>query len=76
MALKIKPSPVFDTFEETIVFEEEISDRNLKANIIPTDISVKKFAGLNNWHPFDELKSVTKEVFRELRNEHSSSAGN
>jgi hypothetical protein len=72
MALKIKSSPIFDTF----VLEEEMSDRDLKVNIISTDMSVQKFAGLNNWHPFDELKAVTKEVFRELRNEHSSSARN
>ena len=69
MALKIKSHPVFDTFEETIVLEDEMSDRNLK-------VSVNKFIGSNNWHPFDELKLVTKEVFRDLRNEHSSSARN
>ena len=69
MALNIKSHPIFDTFEETIVLEDEMSDRNLK-------VSVNKFIGSNNWHPFDELKLVTKEVFRDLRNEHSSSARN
>jgi len=62
MALKAKSYPVFDTFEEPIVLEDEIS--------------VKQFIGSNNWHPFDELKLVTNEVFRDLRNEHSSSARN
>ena len=67
---------IFDTFEETIVLEEEMSDRKLKMNITSADMSVKNFIGSNNWHPFDELKLVTKEVFQELRNEHSSSARN
>ena len=67
---------IFDAFEETIVFEEEMSDRKLKMNITSADMSVKNFIGSNNWHPFDELKLVTKEVFQELRNEHSSSARN
>ena len=67
---------IFDTFEETIVFEEEVFDRNIKTNNTSTDMSVKNFIGSNNWHPFDELKLVTKEVFRELRNEHSSSTRN
>ena len=69
MALNIKTHSIFDTFEETIVLEDEMSDRNLK-------VSVNKFIGSNNWHPFDELKLVTKEVFRDLRNEHSSTARN
>jgi len=76
MALEIKSSPIFDTFEETIVLEKEMSDRNLKVNITFADMSVRDFIGSNNWHPFDELKLVTKEVFRELRNEHSSSTRN